>query len=157
MERPLIFKPRNPLPSPRKRSEDGQGNLVVLVTGDRNWKDRDKLFSVLDEFSHKIRKIIEGCARGADNLAEEWARSRGKENQHFPADWDEYGKSAGPIRNNQMLRQLQSEEGDKLVLAFHDDLVKSKGTKHMVNQAIFAGVSVYLTDSLKTLKIYDRV
>jgi hypothetical protein len=46
------------------------------------------------------------AARGADTLAEEWAKVRG-----IPctADWDDLGRKAGPIRNAQMLRKGRPE------------------------------------------------
>jgi hypothetical protein len=57
----------------------------------------------------------------------------------FPADWDLHGKAAGPIRNRQML--LAKPE---IVIAFHDDLDSSKGTKDMVKIAKRTGVKVKL-------------
>ena len=58
----------------------------------------------------------------------------------FPADWDKYHKAAGHIRNQQML----TEGKPTLVLAFHHDLARSKGTKDMVRRALKAGLAVYL-------------
>jgi phage baseplate assembly protein W len=46
----------------------------------------------------------------------------------FPADWNRYGVSAGPKRNRAMFRAIEPH----LVIAFHDDLKYSKGTRHMV-------------------------
>ena len=44
-----------------------------------------------------------------------------------PADWKKYGKSAGPIRNREMLKM-----DPDIVLIFHDDPKNSKGTKDCV-------------------------
>jgi hypothetical protein len=52
----------------------------------------------------------------------------------FPADWDRYGKSAGPVRNGQMARYAQR------LIAFWDG--KSTGTKNMIDQAKANGLSV---------------
>ena len=46
--------------------------------------------------------VISGTARGADQMGEEWAASRGCEVIRMPAQWDKYGKSAGPKRNEEM-------------------------------------------------------
>lgn len=41
------------------------------------------------------------CPTGADFLAEAWAASRGVTVERYPADWS-IGKSAGPLRNEEM-------------------------------------------------------
>lgn len=63
------------------------------------------------------------------------------------ADWEKYGKRAGPIRNQAMLDYLVlgRESGQTVgVVAFHDGLEASKGTKDMVTRATKAGVPVKL-------------
>lgn len=59
-----------------------------------------------------------------------------------PADWNKYGKVAGPIRNSEMLKLHPDID---LVLAFHDDLSESKGTRDMVHKAQKAGIEVWVT------------
>jgi hypothetical protein len=56
----------------------------------------------------------------------------------FPADWNTHGKAAGPIRNRQMLKEGKPD----VVLAFHEDLGRSKGTADMVRAAKAAGIAV---------------
>jgi hypothetical protein len=119
----------------------------VLVTGDRNWSDRDRIYSVLDGI-HTIKHItyiIHGCARGADTLASAWATERGVAQFRYPADWNRYGKAAGVIRNAEML-----EHHPDLVVAFHSDLEHSKGTKDMVNRAVEAYINVILVSKETT-------
>ena len=120
--------------------------MRVLVSGSRDWKDRALLFMALDTWaSHAgITEVIEGCARGADHMAEEWAVSNGIVTTHFPADWDRLGKRAGPFRNIQMLKA----EPD-IVFAFHDDIGNSAGTGHMVKIAQKAGIEVLLVSHPK--------
>lgn len=75
--------------------------------------------------------VIHGDARGADRMARDAALRLGLILIAFPADWEYYGKGAGPIRNRQMI-----EEGTPdFVLAFHDDLASSKGTRDMISLA----------------------
>ena len=58
----------------------------------------------------------------------------------FPADWKTFGKAAGPIRNRKML-----DEGlPDVVIAFHEDIERSKGTKNMISQACEQGIDVIL-------------
>ena len=58
----------------------------------------------------------------------------------YPADWNKYHKAAGPIRNQQML----TEGKPTLVLAFHDNITASKGTRDMVKRSLKGGLPVYL-------------
>lgn len=84
--------------------------------------------------------IIEGCARGADSMAEDWAAMQNVPVMHFPAQWERYGKSAGPRRNTQMLVEGKPDA----VIAFSCDLANSRGTANMVSQARKAGVPVWV-------------
>jgi len=54
------------------------------------------------------------------------------------AKWDKFGKMAGPLRNSTMIHCYEPN----LVVAFHNDIANSKGTKNMVNQAKLAGIEV---------------
>lgn len=112
----------------------------ILVTGDRNWTDRELIGQWLvyevNVVGHGV--LIEGEARGADRLSAEVARELGFEVLRFPADWDRYHRAAGPIRNQQML----DEGSPDIVLAFHDDLEHSRGTADMVRRARKAGLQV---------------
>jgi SLOG family YspA-like protein len=129
--------------------------MRVLVCGDRNWTDEDLILETLLHVEVRedkyIRVVIHGGCRGADILGghaaklmcgyaepEEAVRANTPEVLVFKADWNKYGKAAGPIRNQQML----TEGKPNLVLAFHDDLECSKGTKDMVNRAKRAGIPV---------------
>lgn len=99
-------------------------SLRLLVCGDRNWYDSVVVEKKIRELNPSI--IIHGAARGADSLASSVAKQLGIPVLKFPALWEKYGRAAGPIRNQQML-----DEGDpNFVLAFHDDIEHSKGTRH---------------------------
>jgi hypothetical protein len=115
--------------------------MKILVTGDRNWNDRPTMYTILDGMP--ITSIVEGCARGADRMAEEWAALRKIPVQHFPAKWDLYGKSAGPRRNAEMLTTKPD-----LVIAFHKHIEESRGTRDMIKQAERKGIDVHLISTL---------
>jgi hypothetical protein len=125
----------------------------VLVTGDRRWADQHQIQVVLDNLLESHPEglvIIEGCANGADRLAEVWAKQMGQAGDpvdlwHYPAQWEALGRAAGPSRNVRMLREGQPDE----VHAFHDDLGSSRGTAHMVRIAMAAGVHVRLHSHLR--------
>lgn len=126
--------------------------MRVLVCGSRTFNDEKKLKEVLDELD--ITTIIEGEAKGADTLARHYAEEHNIDVIPFPVQWDKHGKSAGPIRNRQMLVEGKPE----LVVAFLgpvaiaeftsglSDSKYSRGTKNMIDQATKAGVPVHVVD-----------
>ena len=77
--------------------------------------------------------IISGGASGVDSIAIDWAVVNWVNFEVYKADWRTYGKSAGMIRNKQML-----DSGIDLVIAFPG----GKGTANMVAIARQSGVSV---------------
>lgn len=118
--------------------------MRVLVCGDRNWAHQGVLFEVLDEINSEtpITVVIEGEAQGADKMGKWWAHSRGLAVDQYPANWNRFGRRAGPIRNQEMLKSGHPA----LVVAFHDRINDSKGTLHMIKASLKAGVPVRLFD-----------
>jgi hypothetical protein len=90
---------------------------------------------------HGAFVLVHGaCATGADAAAHHWYEVAGADlgciEVRYPADWEQFGKRAGPIRNEKMIR----EAGAELVLAF--PLLDSRGTKHTIELAEAAGIPV---------------
>jgi len=110
--------------------------MRLLVTGGRDYWDEIELFNTLDEIAEyrDISVVIHGNAAGADTLAGTWARDRGIPVISVPADWQRYGRQAGPIRNRLMLEQCKPD----LVVAFKG----GRGTKDMVTISRAAGIEV---------------
>jgi hypothetical protein len=112
--------------------------MRVLICGDRNWTNAQ----LIDEWIATLPAdtiIIQGEARGADSTARDSAKERGLVVESYPADWEQYGRAAGPVRNKQML-----DAKPDYVLAFHHDIANSKGTANMVALAEKAGIPVRL-------------
>lgn len=117
-------------------------NMRILVCGGRDFDDRKLLFDTLDNYwTGGPLHIISGGAKGADSITEEWFRSYWDgmslgplSMSVYPADWSNYGKAAGPIRNQQMLDEGKPD----LVIAFPG----GSGTADMVRRAKKAGVKV---------------
>lgn len=114
--------------------------MRVIVCGSRDWTDTKVILERLKQLPADTMVMTGGC-RGADRIADELIRWSDhlwylRTDVHF-AEWEEHGKSAGPIRNQKML-----DRGPDLVIAFHPDIESSKGTKHMVSIARAAGVPV---------------
>jgi len=84
-----------------------------------------------------ISEIIHGCCpTGADALAQEFIERNELTASHFPAEWNKYGKAAGPMRNKHMV-----EAGD-LLIAFWDG--KSRGTGGIIQQAERASLPTHI-------------
>lgn len=112
----------------------------ILVCGGREYNDRERVRRVLDAVLEGIRSagkdvvIIHGNARGADLLADQYAREKSLGVIPFPADWDTYGNRAGYIRNKQMLDEGKPDA----VIAFPG----GNGTRMMVGLAKRYGIPV---------------
>jgi len=87
-------------------------------------------------WSSSISTVVSGGARGADQAGEQWAQSQNLPVEVFPANWEEYGKSAGPIRNRQMAQAANA------LLAVWDG--RSRGTRNMIEEAKNQGLDVFI-------------
>lgn len=111
----------------------------ILVCGSRDWTDREAIKDFLSQFS-KDSVVIDGWARGADSLAYYVGKSLGMGSERYPAQWDIYGRSAGPIRNQQMLTE------GKPTVAGAFRLNMSRGTTDMIERLEKAGIPVTIVD-----------
>lgn len=111
--------------------------MHILVSGAREWVCTETIITTFNQIpqasSGKPHILMHGACAGLDLLAAADAEKRGWTVLARPADWStSTGKSAGPIRNRQMLVDHQPD----LLVIFHDNLDQSKGTKDMLKQAI---------------------
>ena len=117
--------------------------MKVIVCGSRDWSsDKDRVIRerLFDLPCNTI--IVEGGCDGVDTMARNLALNMGFEVVTFWAAWKKYGLSAGPRRNIKML-----DTGPGLVIAFHNDLSKSKGTKHILGEARNRGIETEVIGS----------
>jgi len=112
--------------------------MKILVCGSRNWTDFSFILLQLKRLP-KDTVIINGDCVGADKLSTKAAETLGLQVKKYPAEWDKYGKSAGPRRNAEMLKENPDE-----VWAFHYDLYNSRGTLDMVKKAQAKNIKVVL-------------
>lgn len=117
-------------------SKGKQNNMRVIVCGSRDWTDAEFVYRELDQIHKRLRitTVIEGNAFGVDRMAGYWARRNKIDNLKFRADWEKYGKAAGPIRNGQMIKDGKPDR----VIAFPGGV----GTSDMVRQAHAADIEV---------------
>lgn len=113
--------------------------MKVLVCGSRHGFPRNKIKARLTQLPADTT-VIEGEYEGVDLIARAVALELGLDVIGIPANWVRHKKAAGPIRNRRMLDMLEKEED--LVIAFHEDLANSKGTKDTVEEARLRGIKV---------------
>lgn len=101
----------------------------VIIAGSRKFDDYQLLKDKCDQILYGIEniEIISGGSVGADFLGELYAQEKNYKFRRFLPEWNKYGKSAGPIRNNQMAKSAD------MLIAFWDG--KSKGTRDMIKKA----------------------
>lgn len=119
--------------------------MKLLICGSRGWKDPYPIetiiagYDIIAEGRGDTLTVIHGAARGADTMADHIARRWGVGRIKEPADWDRYGKAAGPIRNQKMIDDHKPD----VVYAFRS-AGKSNGTDDMVSKARAAGIPTYV-------------
>lgn len=104
----------------------------VVIAGCRDYSNYEEAKPYIDFCLSNIRKenniiILSGHANGADLIGEMYAKENGFKVEIYPANWNKYGRSAGPIRNRQMAEVCD------YVICFWDG--KSRGTKSMIEFA----------------------
>lgn len=112
--------------------------MKVIVAGTRKGISYDSVVSALTfcwvNLGIKPTLIIQGGAPGVDAHARRWAQEFKIPIKEYPADWNKYGKAAGPIRNKEMVN-----EGDMLIAIWNGT---SPGTKNIIKLAEDKGISV---------------
>ena len=104
----------------------------ICVAGSRTINDRVKFDAIIEAFltwaGREPFVLVSGAARhGPDRLIIDWAKEHGIPCFEFPAEWDEFGKRAGMIRNGVMRKNITH------LLAIWDG--KSKGTLEMIESS----------------------
>lgn len=129
---------------------------IILVTGSRDWGDYDSVLEALAAYEGQPDIVVRhGECPGhdsADMLADHAAKYLGFEVDPMPADWDQFKKAAGYIRNTAMVKK---EPKPAICLAFGKRCIKfndrctvvagphvSHGTRHCAGEATRFGIEV---------------
>jgi hypothetical protein len=110
--------------------------LKVIIAGGRDYHEYTTLVAAVANSQFTITEVVSGGASGVDALGEKYARDFKIPLKVFRADWNTYGKAAGPMRNKEMALYADA------LIALWDG--KSKGTKNMIDQATVRGLEVYV-------------
>lgn len=103
--------------------------MKLAIIGSRGFSDYDLLSRTIEFYFRdgEINEIVSGGAAGADSLAGRWAREFQVKLTEFLPDWNKHGKSAGFIRNMDIVKYAD------MVLAFWNG--QSKGTQNSLSIA----------------------
>lgn len=109
--------------------------IRVIIAGTRTFDDYELLRRTMCELFGSIPasqlEIVSGhCPSGADHCGEQFAMRNNMKLTLFPAEWNTYGKAAGPIRNSQMAEYASP---DGYCIVFWDG--KSRGSQSMIAEA----------------------
>ena len=112
--------------------------MSLAIVGSRNFSNYSLLEKKVLEFitDKKITTIVSGGAKGADHLAELFARAQNLELHIFLPDWKKYDLLAGPVRNSQII-----EISDYLI-AFPSRT--GRGTQDSIKKAQRKGIPVMI-------------
>lgn len=104
-------------------------NMKLAIVGSRTFNDYEFLKQTVNSLSNikSITHIVSGGANGADTLAEKYCLENELELIIFLPDWKKYGRSAGMIRNKDIINTCD------IVIAFWDG--KSRGTENSIKLA----------------------
>lgn len=109
---------------------------TIVVTGGREYADVTAVNTTLDAIDNPIL-LIHGGAAGADTLCKNWAHRRNVPSRVFAANWRDDGKSAGPKRNDKMMRYAASC-ASVICVAFPGGV----GTRHATACATKQGITI---------------
>lgn len=125
--------------------------MIVVVTGGRNYSDGKRVYAELGDLKD-IQLVIHGGAKGADYLADLWAKNNEVDSLRVAAKWISGGKSAGPCRNQRMLEIARSMSDELLLLAFPG----ADGTRDCVRRAREMGIPVFEVKYPNTRVVSER-
>ena len=117
--------------------------MNLLVAGSRTLDDPFVVMSLLEgavcalpDFGYISDVVVHGGARGVDTLAGDWAVDNGYEVHVMPAQWDEFGRSAGYRRNAEMVAIADAAvflwDGESRGTQHSIDLVRAKGIRYVL-------------------------
>lgn len=127
------------MPSDKHGRRTSQEISRVIVAGSRSITDKKVVRDAINNSPHTPYhgELVAGAADGVDTIAKDFASTyQHVDYKEFEAEWDKYGPSAGPIRNERMADYAHA------LIAVWDG--ESPGTKNMIDAAIEHGLNIYV-------------
>ncbi len=111
--------------------------MNLIIAGSRGLEvSPEAVGFFIEKLGLKPTKIFSGVSGYVDLAGAAWAHLNGIEIREFPADWNQHGRAAGPIRNAEMAEA----DSDALLLLWDG---KSAGSKNMKLQMTKRGKAVH--------------
>lgn len=109
--------------------------MKLIIAGGRDYQFKPSDYARLNALHDQchVTEVVHGGATGADECGANWARDEGIALRCYPADWETYGRAAGPMRN-----QAMASYADAVVL-----FPGGKGTESMYRIAKATGIEIY--------------
>ena len=126
--------------------------MRTIIAGSRTITNYIELLIAIKKIDWEITTIISGGARGADKLGERYAKRHNIPLEIYPANWNLYGKRAGPIRNAQMAEEAKAEA---LICLWNG---KSTGSADMIKRMKGRKTSIHIVGEImnKFLEVDDE-
>jgi hypothetical protein len=110
--------------------------MRVIIAGTRSISSPEEVSLAIRQSGFPVTEIVSGGCGGVDRVGEAWATTNRIPTKVFYAEWQIYGRAAGPIRNAKM-----AEYADALVAVWDGE---SRGTRSMIDLAGKSGIPVYI-------------
>lgn len=110
--------------------------MNVIIAGSRVIEEYEHVVSAVRASGFEITTVICGMADGVDMLGHAYAMANNIPVVEMPADWAQYGRRAGYLRNTEM-----GKKADALIAIYDGN---SKGTGHMIDIAHSMGLKVHI-------------
>ena len=112
--------------------------MKTIVAGSRNiFSYKDVAKAILDS-GFTITELVSGQGTGVDRLGEAWAMENKITIKKFPANWDKFGKAAGPKRNEEMSCYAEA------LIAVHRKNNLTPGTANMIMNAKNKNLKIFV-------------
>ncbi|MCP3929400.1 MAG: DUF2493 domain-containing protein [Bacteroidetes bacterium] len=108
--------------------------MKVAITGSRQFKNYELFKKIMEQYAIDATHIISGGAKGADHLAERYAKENGLLLTVIRPDYQSYSSKYAPLQRNSKIVQQAD-----LVIAFYVNGKRSGGTLDAAKKAIAAG------------------
>lgn len=110
--------------------------MRVIIAGSRTIHDYAVIEQAIDESGFDMSTVLCGMCKGVDLMGKRWAEESATPVEEYPAEWDQYGLRAGPIRNGLMVAAAD------VLIAIWDG--RSRGTVDVIKQALDYPIPVYV-------------
>ena len=111
--------------------------MKTIIAGTRSVTSTALIMEAVRESGFQITEIVSGGCRGPDTIGEAFALHSGVPITKMAADWNKFGRSAGPRRNFEMALYA-----DALILVWDG---KSRGSADMLRKAEQQNLKIHQT------------